>query len=177
MLLILVKTLSLLITVSVLFATVLIGLEVYRLNRKFIEKFLGPIQRHGRRPVHPTAPPAGEPAAEPAAHHSLRDEALKHAQKLRAALDANSKEALQLTVLELDAFFDGILKAHGYAGADMGERLKEAGLDRVPSIQKLWTSHKIRNRLAHEPAGVAIEEIREALGWYEVVLRDWRLID
>lgn len=56
-------------------------------------------------------------------------------------------------VLEADKVLDQALAAHGYKGS-LGEKLKKAG-PRFSDVDAVWSAHKLRNRMAHEP-GVEI---------------------
>ncbi|OGZ45649.1 MAG: hypothetical protein A3C84_05365 [Candidatus Ryanbacteria bacterium RIFCSPHIGHO2_02_FULL_48_12] len=53
-------------------------------------------------------------------------------------------------VIEADALCDYVLKAQGYPGETMGERMKALQAGDVPSIDDFWRVHKTRNDIAHE---------------------------
>lgn len=55
----------------------------------------------------------------------------------------------QLAILEADKLLDQALKAAGYPGQTMGDRLKDAR-SAFRSNDQVWQAHKLRNRLAHE---------------------------
>lgn len=55
----------------------------------------------------------------------------------------------QLAILEADKLLDQALKAAGYPGQTMGDRLKDAR-SAFRSNDHVWQAHKLRNRLAHE---------------------------
>ncbi len=55
----------------------------------------------------------------------------------------------QLAVLEADKLLDQALKAAGYPGQTMGDRLKDAQRA-FRDTDAVWQAHKLRNRLAHE---------------------------
>lgn len=54
-----------------------------------------------------------------------------------------------LAILEADKLLDQALKAAGYPGQTMGDRLKDAR-SAFRSNDHVWQAHKLRNRLAHE---------------------------
>lgn len=62
-----------------------------------------------------------------------------------AAPGNNSRYA----VIEADKLLDYVLKARGYAGETMGERMKMAGKD-FSYRDDVWSAHKLRNKLVHE---------------------------
>ncbi len=53
-------------------------------------------------------------------------------------------------VIEADALCDYVLKAQGYPGETMGDRMKALQPGDVPSIDDFWRVHKTRNGIAHE---------------------------
>ncbi len=62
---------------------------------------------------------------------------------------ANGAAGSQVAVMEADKLLDHALKARGFAGTTMGERLKSAG-KAFMNTNAVWDAHKLRNRLAHE---------------------------
>ena len=62
--------------------------------------------------------------------------------------DANS---YKLAVIEADKILDNLLKKIGYAGDDMGERLKQITSAQMSNIDEVWQAHRVRNRVVHEP--------------------------
>jgi len=65
-------------------------------------------------------------------------------------------------ILEADKVLDSLLKELGYQGS-LGDKLKKAG-NVIPNINEVWTAHKLRNRLAHEPgAHVSPQEAQQAM--------------
>lgn len=65
---------------------------------------------------------------------------------LREGSPANYRQA----IMEADKLVDMVLKTK-VPGDTMGERLKNArGLFHHQTYDRLWTGHKIRNKLAHE---------------------------
>ena len=51
----------------------------------------------------------------------------------------------QVAIIQADKLLDHALKARGFAGETMGDRLRSAHAG-----DKVWAAHKIRNRIAHE---------------------------
>jgi hypothetical protein len=51
----------------------------------------------------------------------------------------------QVAIIQADKLLDQALKARGFSGETMGERLKSSHAG-----DKVWAAHKIRNRIAHE---------------------------
>lgn len=61
----------------------------------------------------------------------------------------NGSAGWQLAIFEADKLLDHALKARGYGGQTMGDRLKSAGSSFM-NRDTVWQAHKLRNRLAHE---------------------------
>ncbi len=58
---------------------------------------------------------------------------------------AGMKNAL----IEADKLLDYVMIARGFAGEDMGGRLKLNG-NKFSDLNAIWSAHKLRNRYAHE---------------------------
>ena len=76
----------------------------------------------------------------------------------------------RLAIIDADKLLDQALRQHGAKGETLGDRLR----DREKLFSKyndLWSAHKLRNRLVHEPqvsrtkaaAGRALQEFQRAL--------------
>ncbi len=167
MILLILKVISLVVTFCIIIAIIIIGIEVSKLNAFFIRKFIGPIPKDEQ-----TGGAATKTELKRTLHHEAQDLWVFG----QTALDSGQAGELKSAILSLDSFCDQALKDRGYGGETMGERLKEATLDNLPAIQRLWTAHRIRNRVAHEPGKVTETELKEAVNWYGSVLREWRFI-
>lgn len=84
----------------------------------------------------------------------------------------NGSAGWQLAIFEADKLLDYALKARGYSGDTMGERLKSANRSFMNS-NAVWQAHKLRNRLAHEQNvqlnGIAVDQ---ALRGFKAALKD-----
>ena len=60
---------------------------------------------------------------------------------------------MKSAVIDLDTLLDHAMKNSGIAGGTMGDRLKAAhgSFDRT-LYDEVWSAHKVRNQLVHEPA-------------------------
>lgn len=79
---------------------------------------------------------------------------------------ANGAAGMHLAIMEADKLLDHALKARGFAGETMGDRLKSAN-KAFMNTQAIWDAHKLRNRLAHEQnvqvSGMAADNALRAL--------------
>lgn len=84
----------------------------------------------------------------------------------------NGGAGVQLAIFEADKLLDHALKARGYGGQTMGDRLKNAR-GSFMNNNTVWQAHKLRNRLAHEQDvrlnGVAVDQ---ALRSFRSALKD-----
>ncbi|KKW21386.1 MAG: hypothetical protein UY71_C0020G0010 [Parcubacteria group bacterium GW2011_GWB1_52_7] len=82
-----------------------------------------------------------------------------------------------LAIIQADAILDKILKASGYIGDTMGDRLRQINRAELEAIDDVWRSHKIRNRLAHG-TGEALtrSEAEGAIQGYEKAFRELNYI-
>lgn len=78
---------------------------------------------------------------------------------------------MRIAVIDADKLVDHALKQTNVPGKTMGERMKRANY--LKSINNLWTAHKLRNKLVHEPDTVPKKsEMRSALGTYKKTLKE-----
>jgi len=80
---------------------------------------------------------------------------------------------LKMAVIEADNLMDNILKRMGLPGADMAERLKQIKPEEVASVNKIWATHDIRNKIVHQSNfHLTQEEAEKAVGKIEEALRE-----
>lgn len=56
-----------------------------------------------------------------------------------------------MAVLRADALLDEVLRRMGHEGDTIADRLKIVSPIQVPSLDRLWEAHRLRNVIAHEP--------------------------
>lgn len=79
----------------------------------------------------------------------------------------------KFAVIEADRLVENILQEAGFMGEDMGEKLKGIDQGQLRSINDLWSAHKLRNIIAHDPDyQVQQRDAREAVGNFEKALRE-----
>lgn len=77
-----------------------------------------------------------------------------------------------LAILNADKLLDQALRQVGLKGETMGERMK-AAKTMWSNENGVWSAHKIRNRIAHEPdVKVGYDTARRALAAYKRALKD-----
>lgn len=122
--------------------------------------------------VPPPAPEAGEPDTLP--REIVAQPWVEVQQKLASPNPAD----WSIAVIQADAILDKILKASGYIGDTMGDRLKQVNSSELNAIDDVWRAHKLRNRLAHGTEGaLSRQEVEEAIRGYEKAFRELNYID
>ncbi len=87
-------------------------------------------------------------------------------------------EALKIAVIDADKLADDSLKQLGMKGETMADRIDEVTIEEIPSIDKLFKAHRIRNELVHNPdSEMSKHEAKKLLGDYEDFFRDINLFD
>lgn len=77
----------------------------------------------------------------------------------------------QLAILNADKLLDSALKARGFKGETMGERLKSARTV-FKNNNAVWAAHKLRNQIAHEEITVKKQTVLQALSAFKRALKD-----
>ncbi|RYF29627.1 MAG: hypothetical protein EOO17_00650 [Chloroflexi bacterium] len=91
---------------------------------------------------------------------------------IEQSLLRDSEASYHLAVINADKLVDQALRECNVKGQTMGDRMKFAK-DRWSNRNALWTAHKLRNRIAHEPdVRVSYDEARYALAAFKQGLKD-----
>ncbi len=86
---------------------------------------------------------------------------------------ADTLESLRLAIIEADALVDSVLKNAGYEGDHLADRLQEILPEEVPSLERLWRAHRLRNDIVHTPGfAVLPQDARFALSSFEKFLKE-----
>lgn len=92
-----------------------------------------------------------------------------------ATIEAMVKQGglgLRSSVLEADKLLDHAMRARGFRGQTMAERLRTAQ-SKLSDHNAVWRAHKLRNTLAHEvQADVVASQVKQALSDYKRALTD-----
>jgi hypothetical protein len=76
-----------------------------------------------------------------------------------------------LAILNADTLLDKALRAKGFKGETMGDRLKNARTS-FKNNNAVWAAHKLRNQVAHEDITIKPQTTRQALSTFKNALRD-----
>ena len=82
-------------------------------------------------------------------------------------------DANRIAVIEADTLVNSFLKAAGYEGDHLADRLSQIIPGEVKSLERLWVAHRLRNESVHTPGFVATQkETKEALDAFEAFLKE-----
>lgn len=91
---------------------------------------------------------------------------------IEQSLLRDNEASYHMAVLNADKLVDQALRERNIKGQTMGDRMKFAK-DKWSNRNALWTAHKLRNRIAHEPdVRVQYDEARYALAAFKQALKD-----
>lgn len=97
---------------------------------------------------------------------------IKKWERIKKRLEKGWEAEAKLAIIEADGFLNNALGMMGYGGESLGERLEQLNTDVLPSLDKVWEVHKIRNNIVHDPDyKFSVEKAREAIGVYEEALK------
>jgi hypothetical protein len=83
---------------------------------------------------------------------TLRDALFKDRwSKVLERAAAGSADAMKLAIIDADKLADDMLKQMGLQGEHMADRLEKVSSERLPSVDRLWRAHRLRNDLVHTP--------------------------
>lgn len=84
----------------------------------------------------------------------------------------------KLAIMEADIMLDDLLKASGYHGDSIGEKLKGVEKSDFLTLDAAWEAHKIRNRIAHDGADFDLNEriAKQTVAQFESVFREFKII-
>lgn len=99
-------------------------------------------------------------------------------EKVLALGNSQNPSDWSLAIIEADTILDDMLKAQGYRGESLGERLKAVEPSDMLTLDAAWEAHKVRNRIAHEGSNFVLtkHDTHETLGLFEEVFREFEYI-
>ncbi|MBI2645349.1 hypothetical protein HYW94_04230 [Candidatus Uhrbacteria bacterium] len=101
-----------------------------------------------------------------------KEDIQKRWNQIEELLSRREDVSWKLAVLEADKLLDHSLKAMGFGGVSLGERLKLAAY-RHPNIRNVWSAHITRNKLAHEASySLGQGAARQAVSQFKRALQD-----
>lgn len=146
-----VKIIFIIISLALIFATVLLLVRSSWAKRYFVEDF---VETFAARPYG-------------------AKKAFKQWLGIQKRLEGDKEEEYKLALIEADTLLDDILKMMGYTGETLGEKLKQITSTILPNIDQVSQAHEIRNNIVHDPDyRVSLDLTKRALAIYEKAFQD-----
>lgn len=93
--------------------------------------------------------------------------------RIENSLQQDNDSSYAMAIIQGDKLLDKALCEMGVAGRTMGDRLKKVGDAKFSEVNKVWSAHKIRNRIAHESDFQPdYKQAKNALAAYKQALKD-----
>ncbi|GEM_PF-526274 len=93
--------------------------------------------------------------------------------KVQKRLATMHEAEYKMAVIEAEKIFDNILLMIGYKGNTLGDRLKTIKKEQLQSLDEVWSAHKVRNRIVHNPdEKISLSEAQEAVGKFEMGIEE-----
>jgi len=97
--------------------------------------------------------------------------------KIQRRLDAGLESEYKMAVIEADDMLDVSLKRMGYMGSNLEERLGKLTSATLENIEEVYTAHKVRNNIVHNPDyRLSLDEARATLDIYEKAFNSLQIL-
>ena len=104
---------------------------------------------------------------------SSQEEFMQNWQAIRELADSPSASDWNMAILRADAQLDDTLDHLGYEGETIAERLKIVDPTKLKSMDRVWSAHRLRNTIAHDPLQEYTREMMtHALQSYEIAFKE-----
>ena len=98
-------------------------------------------------------------------------------EEIRTLAKSENPSDWNMAIIRADALMDDALMHLGYDGETMGDRLKIMDPVQMPSLDRVWAAHRVRNIIVHDPMTVHTKEtIVNALRAYQDAFRELKLL-
>lgn len=82
-----------------------------------------------------------------------------------------------MAILRADALLDDILRDLGYEGETVADRLKIVDPNKLKSLEQIWSAHRLRNIIAHDPVTQHMKETTNyAIKSYELAFKELEMM-
>ena len=94
-------------------------------------------------------------------------------QEIRELMASANASDWNMAILRADAQLDEILDQLGYDGETIAERLKIVDPTKLTSMDRVWSAHRLRNTIAHDPLQQYTREmVTHALDSYQLAFQE-----
>ncbi|MDD4761533.1 MAG: hypothetical protein PHZ25_00705 [Candidatus Pacebacteria bacterium] len=102
---------------------------------------------------------------------------LKAWMQIERRIKTQKEAELKMAIIECDRILDEVLKAAGYKGETMANRLEQISSAQLANIEKIWKAHKIRNRIVHEENfSLSLEDVEGIVREYKKAFQEFGLL-
>jgi uncharacterized membrane protein len=120
------------------------------------------------------------PADKPTETHTVepREEIREGWQHVRELANSSSSSDWNMAIIRADALLDDVLQHLGYEGVTLADRLKIVDPTKLTSLDRVWSAHRLRNAIAHDPMEQHTKEsIVHALRSYQEAFRELGMME
>lgn len=104
---------------------------------------------------------------------SPEEEFQQNWQEIRLLMDSGSASDWNMAILRADSQLDSTLQNLGYDGETIVERLKIVDTTKLKSMDRVWSAHRLRNTIAHDPLQQYTREMMaHAFESYEIAFKE-----
>ena len=82
---------------------------------------------------------------------SPKDEVKENWEHIQELIHSSNSSDWNMAVIRADSLLEDILLHLGYQGETMADRLKIIDSHKLPSLDRVWSAHRLRNAIAHAP--------------------------
>lgn len=98
-------------------------------------------------------------------------------QNIRNLMESGNASDWNMAILRADAQLDDTLLHLGYEGETIADRLRIVDPTKLQSVDRIWSAHRLRNAIAHDPLQLYTREmITHALESYEIAFKELGLL-
>lgn len=97
---------------------------------------------------------------------------------IQSLMNGSTPSEWKEAILEADILLDDMLTRQGYAGASVGDKLKQIERSKFNTLNAAWEAHLVRNDIAHRGSEVELTEqlARRTISKYEAVFHEFGMI-
>ncbi len=104
---------------------------------------------------------------------TVQTEVRENWEHIRELANSSNPSDWNMAVLRADALLEDALADLGYEGETIAERLAIVDATKLPSLDRAWSAHRLRNAIAHDPLEQHTREtILYALRSYEQAFKE-----
>lgn len=108
----------------------------------------------------------------------IEDETRTVWEEIRRLANSANPSDWNMAIIRADGLLDTVLQRLGYEGETVAERLKIIDTTKLPSVERVWSAHRLRNTIVHGPLQEHTREtVIHALRSYEIALKELGVLE